>query len=269
MSMTSKPRSYLDPLHDPIERFTGLANLYAKNRPSYPAEAIDWILARCGLGPNSILVDVGTGTGISARLFAQRGLDVIGIEPNAEMRVQAETEPLPAAVLTPRYHDGRAEQTGLPDSSADAVLAAQAFHCFQPDSALREFHRILKLDGWAILLWNEREERDPFTAAYGAVIRTAPGAGIEQARGNGEPLLASPLFQKGEHRVFTHEQRLSEEQLLGRAFSASYSPRQPDQAAAFATALRAVFRQYEQDGMVRLGYETLVYVAQRKGERSL
>jgi SAM-dependent methyltransferase len=255
--------------HDPVDRFTGLANLYARNRPSYPTAAVDWIIAHCGLGPTSILVDVGSGTGISTRLLAQRGFQVIGVEPNAEMRVQAHAEPLPPAMPAPVYREGRAEQTGLQDHLADAVLAAQAFHWFQADTALREFYRILKLDGWAILLWNERDERDPFTAAYGAVIRTAPGAGIEQARGNGEPLLASPLFQNSENRVFAYEQQLNEEHLLGRAFSASYAPRQPDQAAAFATALRAVFRQYEQDGMVRLCYETLVYLAQRKGERSL
>jgi SAM-dependent methyltransferase len=266
MSMANQPRFYFDPLQDPIDRFTGLAHLYAKNRPSYPTAAVDWIIAHCGLGPNSILVDVGSGTGISARLFAKRGLQVIGIEPNAEMRVQAEAEPLPTALSAPRYREGRAEQTGLADSWADAVLVAQAFHWFQPDATLREFYRILKLDRWVILLWNERDERDPFTAAFGDVIRTAPGAtGIERARGGGEPLLTSPLFQNGERRVFAHEQQLNEEQLLGRAFSASYAPRQPAPAAAFATALRGVFARYQQDGTVHLCYETLAYVAQRKG----
>jgi len=181
-----------------------------------------------------------------------------------------EAKPMPPGLPVPVYREGRAEQTGLPDNLADAVLAAQAFHWFQFDTALREFYRILKLNGWVILLWNERDERDPFTEDYGAVIRTAPGAaGIERARGGGEPLLTSPLFQNGERRVFSHEQQLNEDQLLGRAFSASYAPRQPDQAARFATALRAVFGQYQQDGTVRLCYETLVYVAQRKGECSL
>src|SRR5207244_9435794 len=91
-----------------------------------------------------ILVDVGSGTGISARQFARLGIRVVGIEPNDEMRNQAGQAVLPSRVPAPVYRAGRAEATGLRESWADAVLAAQAFHWFEPDPTLREFHRILK-----------------------------------------------------------------------------------------------------------------------------
>ena len=71
---------------NPTGRFTGLAETYARFRPSYPVHGIDFIMTRCGLGRESLLVDVGCGTGIAARLFAARGISVIGIEPNREMR---------------------------------------------------------------------------------------------------------------------------------------------------------------------------------------
>src|SRR6266536_3800127 len=74
---------------NPVGRFSGLAGDYAAHRPVYPEEAIDFVIARAGLGPSSLVVDVGAGTGISSRLFARRGLHVVGIEPNDEMRVQA------------------------------------------------------------------------------------------------------------------------------------------------------------------------------------
>src|SRR5438094_931691 len=68
----------MSPLSDanPTGRFSGLAEVYAKCRPDYPAEAVDFILARCGLAPGARLVDVGSGTGISARLFARRRQEV-------------------------------------------------------------------------------------------------------------------------------------------------------------------------------------------------
>jgi SAM-dependent methyltransferase len=251
---------------NPADRFSGLADSYARYRPTYPAAAIDLIVARCGLGPRSLLVDVGCGTGISARLFAERGVPVVGLEPNADMRRRAAAESLPPGAPPPDYREGRAEATGLPDGAADVVLAAQAFHWFDAGAALREFHRVLKPAGWVALMWNERDNSDPFTAAYGNVIRTAPGAAaVEVPRGRaGEPLLTHPLFQDAERLLFANEQELDEDGLLGRSFSASYAPREPAVAAAFAAALRQVFGRSQRGGRVALRYETSLYLARRR-----
>src|SRR5271166_4503037 len=98
---------------NPTGRFSGLVEGYARHRPDYPAAALDFVMAHCALGPGAVLADVGSGTGISSRLFAVRGVRVIGIEPNAEMRKRAKEESLPAGVPPPEYRDGRAEATGL------------------------------------------------------------------------------------------------------------------------------------------------------------
>jgi len=249
-----------------MTRFTGLAEIYAKYRPTYSAAALDLIMAACRLGPESLLVDVGCGTGIASRLFAQRGVPVIGVEPNADMRHRAAAEPPASEGRPPDYRDGCAEATHLPDQVANVVLAAQAFHWFEPVRALREFHRILKPGGWAVLMWNERDESDSFTASYGKVIHSTPeGPRVEQEYGRvSNRLLGSDLFQAGRTEMFPHEQSLTEEALLGRAFSASYAPREPGAAEPFAAALRAVFDQYQQGGLVRLKYQTTVTLAQRR-----
>lgn len=246
--------------HDPTGRFTGLANLYARARPGYPAAAIDFILQRCGLQSGSVLVDVGCGTGISSRLFASRGLKVIGIEPNEDMRRQAE-EAHATDHPTLEYRPGRAERTALPDGVSDAVLAATAFHWFDQDTALREFHRILKPGGWTVLMWNERDNNDPFSVGYGSSLAATPrGASIQQQRlAAGYALLRHPLFADGCRDLFNHEQPLDEEGLISRALSASYAPREPEAAARFTAGLRDLFARFQINGTVVLRYETSVF----------
>jgi SAM-dependent methyltransferase len=260
-----------DPAHlDPTGRFTGLAGLYARHRPDYPQTAVEWIRSHCSLEPSALLVDIGCGTGISSRQFAHLGVTVIGIEPNADMRREAESITLPEGAPRPSYRAGRAEATGLADCCADLVIAAQAFHWFDPEPALREFRRILKPGGWAALLWNERDEDDAFTAAYGFVVRSPRGAAEAEARQSrgGEPLLVSPQFQRGERRQFPHAQAFDEAGMLGRAMSVSYAPREPDEIVGFKTALREVFARFQQNGQVVLRYQTTVVLAQRQDQAS-
>ncbi|HEY9871632.1 MAG TPA: class I SAM-dependent methyltransferase [Candidatus Obscuribacterales bacterium] len=249
----------------PTGRFSGLSDLYARYRPDYPDEAVEFIISHCSLTPDDLIIDVGCGTGISTRVFSRRGLKLIGIEPNADMRERAEAAPVPEGGPAPSYRDGRAEATGLKDGIASLVLCAQSFHWFKPETALQEFHRILKRYGWVALMWNERNRHDAFTAAYGTVIARLPGApSVEEPRVRaGYRLMESPLFTNAERAVFRNEQLLDQDGLLGRAFSASYAPRDPIEAERFAEALRSVFLRYQVDGRISLVYETSVFVAQR------
>jgi SAM-dependent methyltransferase len=189
---------------------------------------------------------------------------VLGIEPNAEMRKAAAAEPS-RTEPTPVYQDGRAEITGVEVETADAVLAAQAFHWFETDTAFQEFRRILKPGGWLILMWNERDETDPATAAYGDVIRKFPDAKrLEGRRGQaGEPLLTCPLFQDRERLVFRQQQMMDETGLIGRAFSASYAPRDHARIQEAETAFRSLFADFQHDGRVTIHYETTVYVGRK------
>jgi ubiquinone/menaquinone biosynthesis C-methylase UbiE len=251
---------------NPTSRFTGLADIYARHRPDYPAAALAHIVQRCELRYDSLVVDVGCGTGISARQFAQLGLRVIGIEPNADMRRQAEAVAVPPGTAGPVYREGTAETTGLGDATADLVLAAQAFHWFVADAALREFRRILKPGAWAALVWNERDESERFTGAYGDLVRShCQAAEVEGSRQrSGEPLLVSPYFQHAERAVFGHEQVVDAEGLIGRAMSVSYAPREPERAAEFQAALRDVFGRFQHAGQVVMRYQTTVISAQRR-----
>src|SRR5262249_588912 len=130
-------------------------------------------------------------------------------------------------------------------------------------AALQEFHRILRPAGWVALVWNERDERDQFTAAYGDVLRTVPETKlVEGNRGRaGEVLLECPLFRQARRAAFANEQLLDEQGMIERALSASYAPKEPEAVAKFTAALRDVFRIYQRQGQVVLRYETSVYGA--------
>jgi ubiquinone/menaquinone biosynthesis C-methylase UbiE len=247
----------------PTDRFSGLAEIYAKSRPSYPAEAVDYVVDRCRLNKGSILIDIGSGTGISSRLFASQGITVTGIEPNDDMRTQAEREGSEIKTLT--YKKGTAEKTGVQSSAADAVLCAQAFHWFEPRSALAEFRRILKPGGWVVLIWNERDEKDAFTKCYGDLLRQLPEtASVEVPRGlAGQALLDCEEYHDRQLKRFINSQVMDEEGLIGRAFSASYAPKDKATAEEFTTSLRKLFAHFAQQDKVSLIYETSVYSARK------
>ncbi|HTD33264.1 MAG TPA: class I SAM-dependent methyltransferase, partial [Candidatus Elarobacter sp.] len=140
-------------------RFTDRAGDYVSGRPSYPPAAIDALLDGLGDPADVVVADLGAGTGISSRLLAERGAQVLAIEPNQAMREAAEPHPRVEWIAA------SAEHTGLGEASADLVTAFQAFHWFDQRAALDETVRILRPGGRAAVIYNERDERDPFTAA--------------------------------------------------------------------------------------------------------
>lgn len=246
-------------------RFDGLADLYARARPDYPRVALEHVRARTGLAQGEVAADIGSGTGISTRLVAGLGWRVIGIEPNAEMRARAEEV---AATGSVEYRAGTGEATGLEDGSVALVVCAQVFHWLEPEAALHEFRRVLRPDGWVALLWNERDERDPATAAYGAVLRWSDEAADleDRRRRAGYALLESPWFVDGERVDFPHEQVLERQGAIERALSVSYAPRDAADRERFVHRLEEILERHGTGDRLRLSYRTTVWTARRSGE---
>jgi ubiquinone/menaquinone biosynthesis C-methylase UbiE len=137
------------------ERFSNKADLYKKFRPTYPKELIDYLYSQVGFNQESIIADIGSGTGIFSRLLIEQGSFVYCVEPNEDMRRTAEKDLSEfenfVSVNAP------AENTGLQDVSVDFITVAQAIHWFDRQAFKSECRRILKPGGKVVLIWNERD----------------------------------------------------------------------------------------------------------------
>jgi SAM-dependent methyltransferase len=155
--MTDEPASF--DAH--ATSFGVAAATYERGRPPYPPEALDWLLPP---GARRVL-DLGAGTGKLTRQLAARGLDVVAVEPLEGMRAEL-SRVLPGTEVL----DGSAEQIPLPDGAVDAVLAAQAWHWVTPGRAAPEVARVLRPGGTLGLLWNERDDREPWVTELNHIV---------------------------------------------------------------------------------------------------
>jgi SAM-dependent methyltransferase len=194
--------------------FASAAAIYERARPSYPQDAIDWLVAQTALGRGRTVVDLGAGTGKLTRLLLSTGARVVAVEPIAEMRAHIKG----AEVL-----DGTAEAIPLPDASADVVTVAQALHWFDQERALPEIHRVLREDGSLVLVWNMRDLDDPVQRGVeellGPMRKEVPGQILGAWR---EPLAQSALFGPATVGEFRYEQQFTTDDLCDRVASTSF-----------------------------------------------
>lgn len=131
MGKTKQPDS---PHPNPTRRFSDRVADYVRYRPGYPDGVVEILEREAGLTPASVVADLGSGTGISARLFLARGCRVFGVEPNREMRRAAEElrhrtllRPRPPAGLRPPPRL-RVPQKRTSKPASDELAAAAALH---------------------------------------------------------------------------------------------------------------------------------------------
>jgi SAM-dependent methyltransferase len=121
----------------------GFADHYDGARPSPPAVVLD-VLTRCAGGRPRLVVDLGSGTGLSSRAWAARAERVVGVEANLAMLTRARATIADANVT---FLEAYADATGLESGSADIVTCAQSFHWMDPGAVLPEVARVLRPGG--------------------------------------------------------------------------------------------------------------------------
>jgi SAM-dependent methyltransferase len=193
--------------------FSRSADAYERARPDYPGEAIRHFVSR--LAPGAAVLDLAAGTGKLTHPLLAAGLDVVAVEPVAEMRA--------ALSDSVRALEGTAQAIPLADGSLDAVSIGQAFHWFAEEAALLEIHRVLRAQGTLALFWNRRVEEDPINRRISELLEPyradTPTHRHDDWRSAFEH---SALFGPLEEHVFANEQRLDADGLEARIGSISF-----------------------------------------------
>lgn len=242
--------------HDPTARFSDRAGIYARCRPGYPVAAGEVLRE---IGNPAWIAEMAAGTGLFTRTLLAAGQQVVALEPNAEMRSEAERELKGSVHVRP----GTAEDTGLDSGSVPMIVAAQAFHWFDRERTRAEWQRILVPDGWVALVRNVRDaESAPkqweghreLTQTFRLDSRPHPPyeSDAESVRG----------FMRVTGRfLFAHKDVLDWDQALGRmlSFSAMPLPGNPAYSAAEG-AIRAWFDAFCIDGKLHWPMRTNILV---------
>ena len=190
------------PLHvhpTAVEGYGQGARTYARGRPGFPPEALEWLRQDLRLAPGKLALEIGAGTGKFTKLLTQTGADVVAVEPVAAMLAQL-------AVEQPQVRTLRATAQDLPVASAavDAVICAQAFHWFASKESLAEIHRVLKPGGALGLIWNVRDQSVDWVADLTRIMAPYEGNAPRYDHGEWRAVFPAEGFGTLHERSFAH-----------------------------------------------------------------
>ncbi|MFW9988406.1 MAG: class I SAM-dependent methyltransferase [Candidatus Odinarchaeota archaeon] len=246
---------------DPKKRFSSRVERYIKFRPSYPKEVIPFLKEKLILSNDSVIADIGSGTGILTELFLKEGNKVYGVEPNIDMRKAGEIQLSKYSNFT--SIEGSAENSSLDPKSVDIITVGQAFHWFDLEKTRIEFSRILKPNGWIVLIWNRRDnQKNEFLKDYEEFINKY-GTDYKYVK---KRILDYQKFFGGDYseksyqiQKFYNSQIFDYEGLEGRVLSTSYLPL--DDHPSFNSMiidLKKLFKKHQLNDLVKFEYNTAV-----------
>jgi ubiquinone/menaquinone biosynthesis C-methylase UbiE len=243
------------------QRFSSRVENYIKYRPGYPESIISILQLEIGLMVDDIVADIGSGTGLSAKLFLENGNIVYGVEPNEPMRKASEG-------LLYEYNNfisinGSSESTNLKDKSVDLIVCAQSFHWFDRVKTKQEFQRIANNGAHLCLIWNDRKEMDPFQQEYEKLIKEFATDYNEISHRNITQSIIEEFYLPNTFKKFTlqYEQYFDLQGLIGRIVSSSYMPNEEDDNfPQLKNAIVDLFSKYKQNGIITFAYDTFMYI---------
>lgn len=243
-------------------RFDGKGLVYSKSRPSYPESLLDYLREHNIISKESIVADIGSGTGIFSLQLQPYVKQVFAVEPNESMRENAENQFKNYSNLI--SVGASAENTTLQRHSVDCIAAAQAFHWFDKSAFARECRRILTPGGCIVLIWNVRNEASELIKKNDEInaLFCLNYNGFSNGMNLKDEKEFNKLFRaRYEKLQLENNVKYDLEAFIGRNLSSSFAPAEGEaDYEPYIESLTDLFNEMSSDGIIEYPYTTCCYI---------
>ncbi|MCL2423117.1 MAG: class I SAM-dependent methyltransferase [Micrococcales bacterium] len=141
---------------------------YDRTRPTYPTTLVDAVMAASPepVGRVRTVLDVGIGTGLSARPFRDAGCTVLGIDADERMAQAARRRGFEVEV-------SRFEQWDPAGRMFDIVIAGQSWHWIDPLAGAFQAARVVRPGGLVAIFCNAGDPDPEIAAAFAQIYHDA------------------------------------------------------------------------------------------------
>ncbi|MBP1550806.1 MAG: class I SAM-dependent methyltransferase, partial [Oscillospiraceae bacterium] len=227
---------------------------------SYSVELIEYLKSEI-ITKHSVIADIGCGTGKFTKQLLEIGNKVYGVEPNHNMLDTAKCELEKFNNFIPV--NGSSSATVLIENSIDIITVAQAFHWFDVKEFYRECKRILKPNGYIILIWNTRDLSDTLNKdSYKIFEKYCPEfKGFSGGMTEDDIRIKDFFNNRYKKLCFENPIVYTKETFIKRCLSASYSLTVNDNRfMEYIEELDKLFEKYSVSGTLIMKNYTIAYI---------
>lgn len=241
--------------------FTGKASLYDRYRPSYPSFIISHLRKKTSLSKRDLIAEFGFGTGKLTRLLLQNGNQVFGIEPENEMQELFLEKYARNTKFT--LIPGSAEKNELKNESVDVIVAAQSFHLFDPIKTRDEFYRVIKQNGFIILIWYHLDRDNKISKEILSLFYRFGFKSNQPGRTHIGETFFNDLFSPNivSHTILpSFKQSYNQNDFLGSMLSSSYAPTFTDNYYEdYIAEINSLFTRFSTNGIIEYKFKLELY----------